>query len=276
MAKRKSNISIAKFYEESDEGDRLFSGLGLLEFERTKRILKRFLPAPPATVLDVGGGTGPYSLWLAKLGYEVHLIEPSPKLVGQARQSSQKQTDAPLASCVVGDARSLDFQDEIAEIILMLGPLYHLTEKKERGIALRETHRILKKDGVLFAAAIARFASAIDVLVHDLIKDPFMFDAIKQNITSGQHHNPTKSIFNFTDAFFHLPLELKKEIEDADFSVEQLFPIEGIGAVVRNFDKLWKDEKQRNRLLELLELTEKEDCIMGISPHLLCVARKKS
>ena len=276
MSNRESNMSIADFYEESDEGTRLYSGLGQLEFERTKRILGRFLPAPPATVLDVGGGTGPYSLWLAKLGYQVHLVEPSRKLLEQARQFSQKQTDAPLARCTAGDARSLDFQDESAEVILMLGPLYHLTDEKEHDMALREAHRILKKDGVLFAAAIARFASAIDVLVHDLIKDPFMFDAIQQNITSGQHHNPTKSIFNFTDAFFHLPLELKKEIENAGFSVEQLFPIEGIAAVVRDFDKLWKDEKQRNRLLELLELTEKEDCIMGISPHLLCVARKKT
>jgi ubiquinone/menaquinone biosynthesis C-methylase UbiE len=274
MSKRKSNMSIAEFYEEYDEGGRLFSGLGQIEFERTKRLLKRFLPAPPATVLDVGGGTGPYSLWLAKLGYKVHLIEPSRKLLGQARQFSQTQTDAPLASCAAGDARSLDFQDESGEIILMLGPLYHLTEEKERDMALREAHRVLKKGGMLFAAAISRFASAIDVLVHDLLKDPFMFDAVKENIASGQHHNPTKSIFNFTDAFFHLPLEFQKEIENAGFGVEQLLPIEGIAAVVRDIDKLWKDEEQRNHLLEIIELTEEDDCIIGASPHLLCVAQK--
>ncbi|MHC5059935.1 MAG: class I SAM-dependent methyltransferase [Planctomycetota bacterium] len=276
MAKRKSGISIAEFYEEYAEGDRLFSGLGQLEFERTKRILQRFLPPPPATILDVGGGTGPYSLWLAKLGYQVHLIEPSQKLVEQARQSSQQQTDAPLASCVVGDARVLDFPDKSAETVLMFGPLYHLTEEKDRNQALREACRVLKGNGVLFAAAISRFASAIDGLTYGLIKDPIFLNSIKQDLTDGQHCNPTKNIFYFTDAFFHLPSELKKEIEAADFSYEQLFPIEGIGVFVRDFDKLWKDKKQQNHLLEIIERTEKEGCILGVSPHLLCVARKKA
>jgi len=276
MAKRKSSISIAEFYEEYVEGDRLFSGLGQLEFERTKRILQRFLPPPPATILDVGGATGPYSLWLAKLGYKAHLIDPSKKLVEQARQSSKKQPEAPRANCMVGDARALDFSDEEADAILLFGPLYHLTEGKDRNQALKEACRVLKEDGLLFAAAISRFASAIDGLTYGLIKDSIFFNIIKQDLTDGQHRNPTENIFYFTDAFFHLPSELKKEIKDAGFSYEQLFPIEGIGAFVRDFERLWKDEKQRNCLLEILELTEKEDCILGLSPHLLCVARKKA
>jgi ubiquinone/menaquinone biosynthesis C-methylase UbiE len=276
MPRKRSQISITQFYQEYDEGDRLSSGLGRLEFERTKSILKRFLPAPPATVLDIGGGTGVYSLWLARLGYQVHLIEPSQKLIEQARQSSQKQGDAQLASCAVGTASSLDFQDKSTDVILLFGPLYHLTEEKERNLVLREAYRVLKGNGVLFAAAISRFASAIDALAYDLIKDPFFFDIIKQDLADGQHRNPTKNIFYFTDAFFHLPCELKQEIENAGFTYEQLFGVEGLGACVRAFSRLWKDEKQRSRLLEIIELTEKEECIWGISPHLLCVAQKEA
>jgi protein-L-isoaspartate O-methyltransferase len=77
-----SKRSIEQYYAEFPEEERLWSGMGLLEFERTKRMLERFMPSPPAVVLDVGGGTGPYSFWLAELGYETHLIDRSERLVG--------------------------------------------------------------------------------------------------------------------------------------------------------------------------------------------------
>jgi 2-polyprenyl-3-methyl-5-hydroxy-6-metoxy-1,4-benzoquinol methylase len=70
-----SRRSMEQYYAEFPEDDRLKSGFGQLEFERTKTIVQRFLPLPPAVVADVGGGTGPYSFWLASLGYEVHLID---------------------------------------------------------------------------------------------------------------------------------------------------------------------------------------------------------
>jgi hypothetical protein len=69
--------SVEQFYAEFAEDHQLKSGRGQLEFERTKEIVQRFLPAPPAVVADVGGGTGPYSFWLAALAYEFHLIKPS-------------------------------------------------------------------------------------------------------------------------------------------------------------------------------------------------------
>lgn len=55
-----SRRSIKEYYDEFPEDDRLKSARGQLEFERTKRIVQRFLPVPPATVADIGGGTGPY------------------------------------------------------------------------------------------------------------------------------------------------------------------------------------------------------------------------
>src|SRR5260370_27535201 len=76
-----SRRSMEQYYAEFPEDDRLKSGFGQLEFERTKTIVQRFLPLPPAVVADVGGGTGPYSLSLSSLGYEVPLIDPSTRLV---------------------------------------------------------------------------------------------------------------------------------------------------------------------------------------------------
>src|SRR5258708_8197227 len=103
-----SKRSIEQYYAEYPEHERLSSARGQLEFERTKRIVQRFLPSPPAIVADVGGGTGPYSFWLASLGYEIHLIEPSLRLVAVCRSQMQANPSQAGARTVeVRDARSL-------------------------------------------------------------------------------------------------------------------------------------------------------------------------
>src|SRR5258708_35791059 len=103
-----SKRSIEQYYAEYPEHDRLRSARGQLEFERTKRIVQRFLPSPPAIVADVGGGTGPYSFWLASLGYEIHLIEPSIRLVEVCiSQMQANPSQARPRTVKGGDARSL-------------------------------------------------------------------------------------------------------------------------------------------------------------------------
>ena len=59
------------YYAQGRERDRLDDPKGVVEFERTKEILQRQLPAAPAVIADIGGGPGRYALWLAELGYTV-------------------------------------------------------------------------------------------------------------------------------------------------------------------------------------------------------------
>src|SRR5436309_1415058 len=94
-------------YTTGDEQDRFSSPGGQLEFTRTKELLQRYLPPPPAVILDIGGGPGAYALWLAGLGYEVHLIDVLPLHVDQALRISEASGQARLASAIVGDARKL-------------------------------------------------------------------------------------------------------------------------------------------------------------------------
>jgi ubiquinone/menaquinone biosynthesis C-methylase UbiE len=98
-------------YTEADEDSRLRTGYFQLEYERTRELLLRHLPSPPVTIIDVGGGSGTYAAWLSKQGYQVHLIDPVPKHVEQARATSSRQKDYPLASAEIGDARHLPPQD---------------------------------------------------------------------------------------------------------------------------------------------------------------------
>src|SRR5207253_10834521 len=116
------------------------SGPTQLEFSRTKEVVLRYLPPPPATLLDVGGAAGAYALWLAERGYQVHLLDPVPRLVEEARRRSEASPHR-ICTCQRGDARELTFNDDSADGVLLLGPLYHLTEPAERLHALQEVYR---------------------------------------------------------------------------------------------------------------------------------------
>jgi ubiquinone/menaquinone biosynthesis C-methylase UbiE len=128
---------VVAHYASGYEAERLHIGTGSLERERSRELFRRFLPQPPATILDIGGGPGSHACWLAKQNYEVHLIDISSLHVQLAQEASQRQPEAPLASANVGDACSLSWNAETADAILLFGPLYHLTDKKDRLQALR-------------------------------------------------------------------------------------------------------------------------------------------
>src|SRR5215831_19924685 len=152
---------IEEHYLQSKESERLFGARGELERLRTQAILYRYLPAAPATIFDVGGAAGIYAFPLSKQGYQVHLIDPVELHLEQAR-SYASTSHITLASTTRGDARHLDVPSGSANAVLLLGPLYHLVEYSDRVQALREAQRILRAKGVLFAAAVSRFASLID------------------------------------------------------------------------------------------------------------------
>ena|SRR5437867_4278333 len=113
---------VLAYYARFPEESRLGFGSSRLEFERTKEILARVLPRPPARLVDVGGAAGAYSSWLAGRGYEVHLVDLSPRLVEEARRRSAKAA-TPIASLSIADARRLPQKRGFAAAVLVMGPL---------------------------------------------------------------------------------------------------------------------------------------------------------
>ena len=265
--------AIVAYYERAPEESRLEQGTSLLEQVRTRELIQRHIPSPPATVIDVGGAAGAYAFWLADAGYDVHLIDAMPRLVDIARQRNVDATH-PLTSCRVGDARELPMADDSADVVLMLGPLYHLTDAMDRAAALREAKRVLRLDGVLAAAAISRSASALDGLARNLLSDPDFSRIIERDVREGQHRNPTDQLDYFTTAYFHQPDELRAEIVAAGLVVEGLYGIEGPGWFMTDFVDRWTDPERRAALLHVARLLEAEPSILGCSAHLLVVGRK--
>jgi ubiquinone/menaquinone biosynthesis C-methylase UbiE len=265
--------AIASFYERTPEEARLQQGPFQLEEARTRELIQRFAPPPPATVLDVGGAAGAYALWLAASGYSVHLVDAVPRLVKEAERRS-RLAERPLASCRVGDARALGTPDKTADIVLLLGPLYHLTDAADRAQALHEAGRVLKPGGWLFAAAISRYASALDGVARDLLRDPEFERIVDRDLRDGQHRNPTGRIDYFTTAYFHRPDELADEIRAAGLTAQGVYGIEGPGWILPDIVERMADPKQRESLLRVARMLETESFVVGTSAHLLAVARR--
>ena len=141
--------AIESHYDTGYERFRLSpGGRPSLEFVRSMELLERLLPAPPARVLDVGGGPGTYAAPLARCGYRVHLVDPLPLHVEQARQAAGAAFTA-----AQGNARELAEPDESQDAVLLFGPLYHLTEAADRRQALAQARRVLAPGGRLLALA---------------------------------------------------------------------------------------------------------------------------
>ena len=271
-----SAARIVRFYREADEASRLAKGWFQLEQARTQELLLRYLPPAPRTIIDAGGGTGVYACWLAARGYQVHLIDPVPKHVEQARAASSEQPDSPLASAEVGDARRLPQADHSADGVLLLGPLYHLVGREDRVACLREAHRVLRPGGLVWGAGITHFASLLDSLTHGFFDDPAFAPILERDLEDGQHRNPTGKPAYFTDAFFHRPGELAREFQAAGFQVLEVLPIEGAGWLARDFDRLWADLVQRERLLTAVRKMEREPSVLGASSHIMAIGLKRS
>jgi len=263
-------------YRQIDESKRLASGAGELEQIRTKELIERALPDEPSVILDVGGAAGVYSFWLARKGHEVHLIDAVPDHIIQARVASEGQATHPLAGCEVGDARELRRADASVDVVLMLGPLYHLTERDDRLRALREVHRVMRPSGLIFAAAVSRFASLLSGMTYGYLKDSVFVDIIRRDLADGQHRNPTGSPFYFTTTFFHHPDELRGEMEEAGFTIDSVAALEGPAKWMRNFEADWQDEGRRSLLLEFLRTVENEPAMVATGSHFLGIGRKPS
>ena len=265
--------AIESHYGTGNERSRLFpGGRPSLEFVRAMELLERLLPAPPAHVLDVGGGPGTYAGPLARRGYRVHVVDPVALHVDQARQASDGDRAASFTAAL-GDARQLAEAAESQDAVLLFGPLYHLTAAAHRRQALAEARRVLAPGGRLLAMAVCRFASLLDGLYQGWLDDPDFRPIVDQDLADGQHRNPDpvgRPEF-FTTAYFHTPDGLAQEIEQAGFTGGAVYGVEGPGWPLR---QEWADPRRREQILFAARSVETQPSLIGFSDHLIAAATK--
>lgn len=140
---------INEYYNLYDEDSRLTSKHGSVEFLTTMKYLHDNLK-PGMKLLEVGAGTGRYSLALAKEGYTVEAVELVQHNVDVLKSKIQPQYDL---QCIQGDALDLsNYADNIFDVVLVLGPMYHLYTRENQHRCLEEAIRVTKTDGKIFVA----------------------------------------------------------------------------------------------------------------------------
>ena len=183
--KHKQLISrnIELFYTKASEETRLNKGMGVFEFERVKTLIEKYTPNSSSKIVDIGGGTGKYSEWLAEKGHQVHLVEPVSKHLKIAQNRANKLKNK--FSVRLGESRKLEFPNNYANLIILHGPLYHLQNEEDRNLTIQEAKRVVKNNGIILAFAINYTASTLVGLLNGLIhKKPF-FEMCKEELTIG-------------------------------------------------------------------------------------------
>jgi ubiquinone/menaquinone biosynthesis C-methylase UbiE len=263
---------VGKYYDRSTEQGRFDSSHGRLEFLRSKIILERELPPPPARIIDIGGATGAYSFWLADRGYDVSLVDLSERHVEIA---SEKNREAVRKLSLVerADALGLPFPDGGFDAALIMGPLYHLLDRDARIRALREARRVIKPDGFLAAAFISRYASLIDGYRYRLFSDPAYVELVRADLASGEHLPPEDRDDYFTEAYFHDPASISGELEEAGFRRIELRAVEGFAWMLPELGTILDSDAERKLLLHWLDRTDTAPSLLGASAHFLACAR---
>jgi SAM-dependent methyltransferase len=250
---------ILAYYDRGKEASRLRQGVGRLEFWRTQDILRRVLPTPRGRLLDVGGGCGVHASWLAADGWEVVLVDPVPSHVASASS---------LVTAFVGDARSLSFADASAEVVLLLGPLYHLTDPADRLAALAEAVRVVRPGGTVVVATINRHAALHDQLNRGGWFEPRRRDRLEATGATGIVHSGG----DFTTAYLHHPAEIASEMAAAGLAVSGQYGVEGAVGLMGGVDTYLDDPAKREAVLDALRIVESDPALLGVSSHLLTVA----
>jgi len=261
--------NIEDFYDENTqyEWDRLERHR--TEFALTKRVLKDYLPPPPASILDVGGGPGRYALALAGQGYHVTLFDLSNRCLEFARQKAQ-ESGVRLESYAHGNATDLSrYRSGAFDAVLLMGPLYHLLENAERTRAVGEAFRVLRPEGRVFASFITRYAP-----IRWAAKEEPGWPKIRELLETGVYRTPTVTP-GFTSSYYAQPSEVKPLLEGEGFQSLELVACEGVVSMIE--DKI-------NRLeggifdswVELNYMLGKDPSVQGAAEHLLYVGCRPS
>ena len=238
------------------------------EFEIAKRYLEKFMRGK--TVLDIGGGPGRYSVYLAKLGYDVTLVDLSEGNVELAKRKFREYGVG--AKAYVCDARDLSALGlGKFDNVLLMGPLYHLSAVCDREKCVEEAKKHLADDGVLFASFITITAGLnyyLDTAPENLIDEPALdlFDRMAKDETwSGQA---------FTQATFINSIEVVPFFERLGLEKLALLGQEGLaGPRLTAIESASK--KVREKYLEISLKVCENPQYYAYSNHLLYAGRVK-
>lgn len=240
-----------------------------IEYEITKKVLKEYIK-DNSDVLDVGGGPGKYSIFLAQNGHRVTLVDLSEKLVEQAEKHAA-QAGVVIQEFINGNALELEtlLPDRSFDAVLCMGPLYHLLEENERKEAINQCLKLLKPGGVLIASFISAYAPIIDCLLAFPQEIRKHKDRLLQYFTDGRSEKEP----GFTDAYFIDPENIESLFSGFPLRTIRIMATEGLGNI-RESELMQLPEEDFMEWIDLLYAISDKKTVWGSCAHLLYVGRK--
>ncbi len=267
--KRYYQISAEREWERLERPDQ-----GALEFAVNKAWISRHLPPAGARILDIGGGPGRYSIWLAKQGYRVTLADLSPDLLAVAR-GKVAQAGVELDGFAEANAVDLSqFGDASFDAVLCLGPMYHLLEEEDRHRVAGELFRVLSSEGPVFVAFLNRL-QVLRVAINQEIPlfTPYTFDLVKR-WHAGVLDFPVPG--TFSPAYLIHPREVAPLLESAGFETVDLISSQSVAADVQKDLALFGERQPELYpwvMAELIKLAN-DPTAVGSAWHLLYIGRR--
>ena len=237
-----------------------------IEFDITKRYLDKYITDKNLEIFDIGGGTGRYAFYLAKKGHKVSLLDLSGKNIEVAKEKA-KEFNIELEKYIHGNALELSEYEQKYDVILLMGPLYHLVKEVDRKLALEGALGLLKPGGIIVATFISKYAPIQDYLSYlDEIKD---VRSLLGYLSDGENNGND----GFTTAYFSGPEEAEALMSDFGLTELAFAGVENIlGCKEREICAL--DELQYNKWIDIGLALSTDKSVMGTSQHFLYIGQK--
>lgn len=233
---------IINYYSQNRESER--HQTQQLEFAIMSRVLKSLLSQKQLRVLELGAGSGYYTKLLADMGHQVVAVEPVKELIEQNQNFCKKSHLDDRVEWIHSDARDLNgkIQGEF-DVILNMGPLYHLIAGSDRKTLLQQSKTFLKEQGLMMSVMLSRIGYLSYILAkqpESLVQDPEGFrDIMTQGFDPNHPRNGTFRGY-FTDLN-----EVAKLHQEVGLQIQKLHVLDPIiGGLDSTFNQLANDLKE--------------------------------
>lgn len=260
---------VVSTYENYREEERLTTNNARkIEFITTTRIFDEVFDKN-LKILDCAAGTGAYAFYLAEKGHNVVATDITPRHINYIKEQL-KLKEYNIETSVL-DATDLDiFEDETFDVVLNMGPFYHLADRRQREKCFSECLRVLKKDGILVTAYIPRYYVFQYVALSD---SKFLDDSLaKQIINTGELRHDDEKCF-WTDTYYASSEEMEKLYHNKHLQIIDHFAQDGITPLLHEKVDKWTEE-QYAIWCEYHYSTCREKSILGASNHVIIIGRK--
>lgn len=263
---KEANV-VTQFYNTIKEEERLQDKHGQVEFRTTMKYIHEYLRTD-MRVLEIGAGTGRYSLALAEEGYEVDAVELVEHNIEVFRAKMAEMPADGQVKLMQGNALDLSvYEDETFDITLSLGPMYHLFDEESKKKALKEAIRVTKKGGMIFVAYCMNEATIIQYC----FQKETIWEDKKKGLLSEDFHWTA----NENDAFALMrPDEIIALTKDEPVKRIKLIATDGAARYMDAIVDNMSDELFALYFKYHLSICERQDLI-GASNHTLDILQKR-